>query len=161
MELKGKEIPLILTRTNSEHPDYQILIPKLDAELAKRDGDEHAFYAQYNKSDEIKHVVVAYFGSLPVGCGAFKVYDNNKIEMKRMFVMPNLRGMGIAGMVLKELENWASELGYHEFILETGTAMPEAIHLYEKNGYNRIPNYGQYEGKELSVCFAKDLFLMR
>jgi putative acetyltransferase len=57
------------------------------------------------------------------------------------------------------LETWASELSFEKCILETGKRQPEAIRLYEKNGYKRIPNYGQYAQIENSVCFEKDFKL--
>jgi putative acetyltransferase len=148
---------ITVTRTNAEDSGYRELIPILDAELKKRDGDEHAFYDQYNKSDGIKHVVLAYAAGMPVGCGAIKGYAPGTAELKRMFVPLSWRGQGIASQVLKELEAWAAELHFTELILETGTAMPEAIGLYKKHGYGLIPNYGQYAGKALSVCMSKNI----
>jgi putative acetyltransferase len=59
--------------------------------------------------------------------------------------------------VLKALEDWAKELGYHKCILETGKRQPDAIALYQKNGYSIMPNYGQYQGVTNSVCFEKQL----
>lgn len=146
-----------IKRTDSGEADFRALVAELDKELAIRDGDEHGFYAQYNKIDAIRHVVVAYDGDGPVGCGAVKPYEGETMEVKRMFVPLEKRGRGIAGKVLKELEKWAAELGYRKCILETGFKQPEAIRLYEKNGYQRIPNYGQYEGIENSLCFEKYL----
>ena len=63
--------------------------------------------------------------------------------------------MGIASIVLTELEKWAREMGIKKCILETGKKQPEAISLYQKNGYAVIPNFGQYEDVENSVCFEK------
>ena len=146
-----------IKRTNSNHPHFQILVLDLDLELKVRDGDDHAFYAQYNKSDSIKYVVVAYENSDPVGCGAIKEWDAETMEVKRMFVPLKNRGKGIASFVLMELEQWAKELGYKKCILETGENQPEAIQLYTKNNYIRIPNYGQYAGVEASKCFEKNL----
>ena len=146
-----------IKRTNSNHPHFQILVLDLDLELKVRDGDDHAFYAQYNKSDSIKYVVVAYENSDPVGCGAIKEWDAETMEVKRMFVPLKNRGKGIASFVLMELEQWANELGYKKCILETGENQPEAIQLYTKNNYIRIPNYGQYAGVEASKCFEKNL----
>ena len=79
------------------------------------------------------------------------------MEIKRMYTSPESRGKGIASSVLSELEGWASELSYEKCILETGKKQPEAIGLYEKNGYKTIPNYGQYAGIENSLCFEKHL----
>ncbi len=144
-----------LKRTNSDDETFQLLVKELDKELAVRDGNEHAFYAQYNKLNLIKHAVVAYLGETPVGCGAIKEYSPEVMEVKRMYVPLAHRSQGIASLVLKELEKWARELGYKKCILETGKKQPEAIRLYEKSGYKRIPNYGQYSGVENSVCYEK------
>lgn len=146
-----------LLRTNSDNPDFRNLVVELDKDLRIRDGEEHAFFAQFNKIDAIKHVVVAYKNGEPVGCGAIKQYDDYTMEIKRMFVPPSFRSQGIASMVLLELENWAKELGYKKCILETGEKQPEAIRLYHKNNYKIIPNYGQYADVESSVCFEKVL----
>lgn len=148
---------LILKRTDSNNPHFQILVRDLDLELKIRDGEDHAFYAQYNKTDSIKYVVLAYENSEAVGCGAIKEWDSETMEVKRMFVPLKNRGKGIASLVLTELEKWAFELGYKKCILETGEKQPEAIRLYTKNNYNLIPNYGQYAGVETSKCFEKYL----
>ncbi len=144
-------------RTDSENPDFVSLVQLLDADLAKRDGDEHAFYAQYNKIAMIKHAIVAYENELPAACGAIKEAEPGAMEVKRMYTKETSRGKGIASVVLSELEKWAAELGYEKCVLETGKRQPEAIRLYEKNGYRSIPNYGQYIGVENSVCFEKKL----
>ena len=146
-----------LKRTDSTNPDFQQLVAALNKELLIRDGDDHDFYAQFNKIDMIKHVVVAYLDNQPAGCGAFKEYQDKTVEIKRMFVAPEHRGNGIASLVLTELENWCRELRYEKCILETGLKQPEAIRLYEKNTYSIIPNFGQYADVPGSVCFEKDL----
>lgn len=144
-------------RTDSNNDDFRFLVSQLDAHLRVVDGEEHSFFAQYNKIDLIKHVVVAYDNDEPVGCGAVKEYAADTMEVKRMFVLPSLRGKGIASAVLKELEDWCREMKYSACILETSIRLPEAIMLYEKRGYERIPRYGQYENVEVSVCFEKKL----
>jgi putative acetyltransferase len=146
---------LKIVRTNSSDNDFIALVKLLDADLQIRDGEEHPFFAQYNKLDNIKYAVVAYLDEIPVGCGAIKQYDEHTMEIKRMFVNPELRGKGIATKVLIELENWVRELNFSKCILETGKRQPEAIRLYEKNGYEIIPNFGQYKNVESSVCFEK------
>ena len=78
-------------------------------------------------------------------------------EVKRMYTSIEGRGKGMATKVLMELEIWAKQLGYEKCILETGKRQPDAIKLYMKNGYQLIPNYGQYSGIENSVCFEKKL----
>ena len=146
-----------LTRTNSDNPDFQNLVKYLDAYLAEKDGDEHAFYAQYNKLDKLKNVVVVYQNDEPVACGAMKEYNPESMEIKRMYTSPESRGKGFAGKILAELENWAKELGYEKCILETGKRQTEAVQFYPKAGYKQIPNYGQYAGMENSLCFEKEI----
>lgn len=145
------------TRSDSSSPDFQKLVLRLDAELKERDGNENAFYAQFNKSNSIRHVIVVYKDDEPIGCGAIKVYSSDTMEVKRMFVPHNLRGEGIASGILNALEIWARELGYKKIVLETGKRQPEAIALYKKSKYKIIPNYGQYAGIENSVCFERQL----
>lgn len=144
-----------LIRTDSDNLDFRELVGLLDRELQIRDGAEHSFYAQFNKIDKIREVVVAYENNHAVGCGAFKEFAPQVAEIKRMYVLENMRGRGIAGEILKELENRAKELNFMECVLETGLKQPEAIALYQKSGYEIIPNYGQYEGIENSVCMRK------
>jgi GNAT superfamily N-acetyltransferase len=144
-------------RTDSHNGDFISLVELLDADLAGRDGEDHPFYAQFNRIDNIKHVVVAYDDGQPVGCGTIKHFTVAVMEVKRMYVSPAARKKGIATLVLSELEKWAHEMGYSKCVLETGKKQPEAIGLYEKNGYIIIPNYGQYAGVTNSVCFEKNL----
>ena len=146
-----------LKRTTSDDSDFQNLVTLLDQYLIIVDGDQHSFYDQYNKIDAIKNVVVYYDGDEPVGCGAFKEFDNKTAEIKRMFVKKDFRGKGIAAAILKELEQWAAELNYTTTILETGKKQLEAIHLYQKAGYIIIPNFGQYANVENSVCMKKSI----
>lgn len=148
---------ITLKRTNSKDPDFVSLVAQLDALLAERDGEENAYYSQFNKIDQLNQVVVIYDDQLPVACGAIKVFNEKAMEVKRMYTVPANRGKGLATRVLTELETWAAELGFPKCVLETGKRQPEAIALYEKNGYLRTPNYGQYIGIDNSVCFEKSL----
>jgi len=144
-------------RVNSENNDFQNLVRELDADLKIRDGDDHAFYAQFNKTDKIKYVIVVYNDGIPVGCGAIREYSADAMEVKRMYVIQESRKQGITSLILKQLESWAYELDYRKCILETGINQPEAIALYKKNGYVIISNFGQYAAMENSVCFEKIL----
>lgn len=147
-----------ILRTDSSNIDFQELVKLLDADLRIKDGDDHTFYSQFNKLDKINHVILVLNENIPVGCGAFKHYSDQAVEIKRMFVHPDSRGQGIAQKILKELEKWATEIGYQTCVLETGQKQLDAIQLYLKTGYKRIPNYGQYEGIENSICMQKELF---
>ena len=146
-----------LLRTDSDNPDFRQLVTLLDAYLAEKDGDEHAFYHQYNKVDMLKQVIVAYVDGKAAGCGAIKPFSDSEMEVKRMYVLPDFRSQGIAKNILSELEAWAKQLGFKSCVLETGKRQTEAVALYPKCGYHIIPNYGQYAGMENSVCMKKQL----
>lgn len=144
-------------KTTSNNKDFQSLVMQLDAYLKVIDGDEHDFYHQYNQIDMLNNVVVVYEDNQPVGCGAFKPFNESSVEIKRMYTLPEARGKGIATQVLNALENWAKESGYASSLLETGKRMPDAIAFYNKLGYNKTENYGQYIGVDNSICFKKEL----
>ena len=148
---------MTFNRTDSTNKDFIALVTLLDQDLKHRDGDEHSFYAQYNKIETIRNVIICYVEEKPIGCGAFKVYSPGKAEIKRMFVLPAYRGQGVGLNILQQLELWASELKYSECVLETGIKQPEAITLYKKAGYSIIKNYGQYENVENSVCMQRSI----
>lgn len=144
-------------RTDSSNADFIELVRLLDKDLAIRDGEDHAFYAQFNKTSLLKHAIVAYKNGEAVACGALKQFDDDSLEVKRMYVSEAQRRTGLAKGVLTELEQWAIELGFRKLVLETGRNQPEALGLYDKMGYMVTENYGQYKGVENSVCFCKYL----
>ncbi|MFC5625799.1 GNAT family N-acetyltransferase [Algoriphagus winogradskyi] len=148
---------ITLMRTDSSNPDFIALVKLLDAYLAEKDGRDHDFYNQFNKIVNLKNVVVCYENETPIACGAMKEFDENSMEVKRMFTSPEARGKGFASLVLTELEIWAAELDYNKCVLETGKRQVEALALYKKQGYVLIPNYGQYIGMDNSVCFQKKI----
>lgn len=146
-----------LLQTNQASKDFQQLVEQLDAELAIRDGEDHAFYHQFNGIDALNHVVVAYANDKVVGCGAFKVRNKHIVEIKRMYVVPAARKHGYATAILNALEAWAAKESFKHAILETGKAQIEALAFYPKNGYAVVPNFAPYVGVENSVCFKKAL----
>ena len=145
-----------LLKINSNHSDFQKLTRLFDDYLVEIDGDEKDFFAQYNQI-YIDNVIICYEDEIAVGCGAFKEYEPTVAEIKRMFVLPEKRGKGIASTVLNALEIWAKENGFQHAILETSNQLTNAISLYQKSGFEVIPNYGQYIDVESSVCMKKIL----
>ncbi|WBL43752.1 GNAT family N-acetyltransferase [Algoriphagus halophytocola] len=148
---------ITLIRTESSHPDFIKLVRLLDAYLAEKDGDEHEFYHQFNSIDSLQYVVICYEGEVAVACGAIKPFDESAMEVKRMFCLPEARGRDIASKVLNELEKWALELDFSACVLETGKRQVEAVGFYQKQGYIKTLNYGQYVGVENSLCFRKEM----
>ncbi len=146
-----------LERTTANHPAFQELVELLNATLKVTDGDDHDFYQQFNGTEDIRHVILARDGDQVVGCGAFKSYEGEVAEIKRMFVRADQRGRGVAQRMLAELEQWALDSGFKRCILETGVLQKAAIRLYTRAGYTKIPNYAQYAGLATSVCLEKKL----
>lgn len=144
-------------RTTSENPDFRKMVDALDEDLYQRNGETQKLYHQYNKIDKINHAVVIYSGEKPVGCGCFKRFDDETIEMKRMFVLPEMRGQQLAAKMLQELEKWGIEEGFSKAVLETGVRQVEAIRLYSVAGYILTENYGQYIGMDDSICYQKEI----
>lgn len=148
-------IMLTIERVASQDPRFLKLVAELDADLAAKDGDDHAFYNQFNSSASLAHCLICQIDGRAVGCGALKPFNEQAVEIKRMYTLEDFRGSGIATAILKQLEDWAKELGYKKCVLETGKRQPEAIGLYLKNNYQIIANYPPYQGVSNSVCFEK------
>lgn len=92
-----------------------------------------------------------------VACGGVARFDAERGELKRMYVLPEMRGRGLGRRLLVELEAEARRLGYRALVLETGDRQPEALGLYTSSGYERIPCYPPYDSRALSLCFEKQL----
>ena len=147
----------VFKKCNSHHPDFVWLVELLNRDLNLRNGEIQERYNEFNKIGLIETVVIAYADDIPVGCGCFKFYDEETVEIKRMFVKKEERGKRIASQILTNLEYWAFDLGFKKAILETGVNQSEAIALYQKSGYELIPNYGQYIGNTNSICMCKPI----
>ncbi len=145
---------ITLKRTTSDYPDFIYLTNLFDDYLVEIDGNEKDFFAQYNQI-YINNVIVFYENEVALGCGDFKEYEENVAELKRMFVLPESRGKGVASAILTALENWAKEKGFTSCILETSCRLENAIALYKKFGFEVTPNYGQYIGVKSSFCMKK------
>lgn len=101
--------------------------------------------------------VVAYREETPVGCGGLRPLDATHGEVKRMYVVPAARGTGVSSAILRGLEDAARARGWDRLVLETGERQPDAMRLYEREGYRRIPNFGYYVDSPLSRCYEKRL----
>lgn len=111
----------------------------------------------HSVSREDVQFVVAWLEGQPVGCGAIRPIDQHTTEVKRMYVAPHARGLGIARQILAKLEALAVAAGFAATRLETGIRQPEAIALYEQAGYITIPCYGVYAHTPESRCYEKKL----
>lgn len=131
------------------------LIADLCAELSRRYHRPPSPFTMDEAADPRAGFLVARRGGEPVGCGALRRMDEQTVEVKRMYVAPDARRLGIAWRILCELERLATAHGYTRIILETGSRQPEALALYESSGYQRTANYGRYVDNPEAVCFEK------
>ncbi|MFV5685737.1 GNAT family N-acetyltransferase [Flavobacterium sp. GB2R13] len=146
-----------ITKTTSESQDFIDLIAALDTSLWECYPELKTNYWRNNVIELNPNVVIIYLDDKAVACGCFKKYDKDTIELKRMFVSPEARGMGLAQKILHELELWAHELGFSLSVLETLYKQKEAIGLYQKVGYAIVDNYEPYVGLENSICMKKQI----
>jgi GNAT superfamily N-acetyltransferase len=146
-----------IVKTTSENPDFLSLIKTFDAYLWERYPELKNNYWGNNIIELNPNVIVIHLNDKPVACGCFKKYNQNTIEIKRMFVSPEARGLGLAQRILQELEQWSLELGYSISILETLHKQKEAISLYQKVGYAIVANYEPYVGLKNSICMRKQI----
>jgi len=144
-------------RTTSENPDFQSLVGELDRSLWAAYPELQSNYWGNNIIEYNPNVVIIYVDNVAVACSCFKKYDDNTIEIKRMFVSPVQRGNKLAQRMLSELETWASELGFDFSVLETLYRQDAAISMYQKAAYVITDNYGPYKGFENSICMKKSI----
>lgn len=152
---------LRICRERLESANAQALIAALNAELSERypedDSANHFRLDGHEVAPGRGTFLVAYDESVPIGCGAVRRIDEGVAELKRMYVAPAMRGRGVGRALLAALEAEARQLGVTRLVLETGPRQPEAIALYEREGFVPITAFGEYEDHPLSVFMGKDL----
>ncbi|MBC8054421.1 MAG: GNAT family N-acetyltransferase [Sphingobacteriaceae bacterium] len=146
-----------LRRTTANDVNFHNLIKELNNDLRARYNNLSYKFDANITVDNLQTVVLGLINDDAVGCGCFKEIDDSIVEIKRMFVNPYFRGLGVSTSILTELIDWAGELNYTTVVLETGKKQEESISLYKKYGFSLIPNFGPYVGMADSVCMGKTL----
>ncbi|OXB07521.1 GNAT family N-acetyltransferase [Flavobacterium pectinovorum] len=146
-----------VVKTTSENPDFLFLIETFDTFLWERYPELKREYWGNNIIEFNSNVFIIYLDDEPVACGCFKKYNKNTTELKRMFVSPKARGLGLAQMIIGELEVEAKNQGFEIMILETLYKQIEAINLYQKVGFEIVDNYEPYVGLTNSICMSKSI----
>jgi putative acetyltransferase len=146
--------------TTLDDPEVQLLIAQLNADLLRRYPEPGALVFSLHPSDleeRVGALLLAARDGDPVGCGAFKVIDarTGTAEIKRMYVVNSARGDKIGAALLDQLETRARALGVRRLVLELGPRQPEAVRRYERAGYAVCEPWGEFIGKDLSICMAK------
>ena len=146
-------------RTDGKNKDFIENCRLLDMDLDRRVGKKikRDKYTKYNQLDEINEAIVVYDGNRAIGGGAIRRYNDESIELKRVFIHTEYQGQGIGSKLVSLLMEWAVELGYKKMILETGELLVESCAVYRKLGFEVIPNYGPYVNMSESLCMAKQI----
>lgn len=149
---------LTLQPANPASPRAVALIEELDGYLAGLYPAEsnHGLSVQALLDPSVRFFLATYAGVI-VGCGAFKFLAPDVAEIKRMFVLPTHRGCGHGRMILVQLEDAARSAGVVWLRLETGIYQPEAIALYERCGFTRIPPFADYWDDPLCLFYEKTI----
>ncbi|MFV0342108.1 MAG: GNAT family N-acetyltransferase [Anaerocolumna sp.] len=145
--------------TDGEDPDFVTLCNRLDCTLDELVGEQYqrTQYDTFNTREHIKDVIVVYQDGCPIACGAFKMFDEDHAELKRIYIEPSIRKMGLGTELVRRLEAKAKIKGFKWCILETGKPLEVAQRLYKKAGYKIIPNYGQYFDMPNSICMERKI----
>ena len=151
-------MPTVIARERPDTTDARMLIDELEAHLIPLSPAEsrHGYSVE-----KLIQQGVAFFvtrvDEIPAGCGGVQLYGSEYGELKRMFVRPQFRRLGLAKLMLQHLERYAREHHIHLLRLETGIRQTEAIGLYERMGYQSIPPFGEYVDDPLSRFFEKQI----
>ena len=148
----------IILAERPDTPDARMLINELEAHLGPfyPKTSRHGYSVEKLIQQGVAFFVIRQDG-IPAGCGGVQLFGSEYGELKRMFVRPQFRGLGLARLMLKHLENYAREHHIHVLRLETGIHQKEAIRLYEKWGFQYVPPFGEYVEDPLSRFFEKKI----
>jgi putative acetyltransferase len=143
-----------------QQPDAAIsreLIAELDAILHPLYPPEsrHGYSVEKLIQQDVAFFVIDHDG-LVAGCGGVQLFGTYA-ELKRMYVRPQFRGLGLGKRLLMHLSGYAAQHGIQVLRLETGVSQTEAIGLYQRFGFERISPFGDYREDPLSLCFEKQL----
>jgi putative acetyltransferase len=151
-------MPTLIVAERPDTRDATSLISELDGYLAPLYPQEsrHGFPVEQLLREAVAFFVMRHDG-MPAGCGGVKLFGTAYGEIKRMYVRPQFRGLGLGKLMLDHLADCARQHGVAVLRLETGIYQPQAIGLYERCGFQRIPPFGAYQEDPLSVFYEKRL----
>lgn len=147
---------ILITQERPDTPDARALITELDAVLEPLypSTSRHGYSVDKLIVEGVIFFVVRVDGAA-AGCGGVKLFGDAYAEVKRMYVRPQFRGMGLAKTILNHLQAYVLAQGIPLLRLETGIHQTQAIALYEQFGFQRIPPFGDYFEDPLSRCYEK------
>lgn len=146
----------IITRERPDSVDAVLLIAELEAHLDPLYPSEsrHGYSVEKLIAEAVAFFLIRQ-NETPAGCGGIQLFGTEYGEIKRMYVLPSYRGLGLGRLMLDHLADYARSRGVGLLRLETGIHQHAAIGLYEGMGFQRIPPFGEYRADPLSVYFEK------
>jgi len=149
---------VVIAAERPDAADARALIAELEALLAPHypPASRHGMSVARLIAEGVAFFVLRADGML-AGCGGVQLFGSDYGEVKRMYVRPRFRGSGLAKRLLEHLADHARARGVALLRLETGIHQIEAIGLYERMGFRRIPPFGDYQEDPLSLYFEKRL----
>jgi putative acetyltransferase len=149
----------LLAQITPERPDSAdavALIAELEAHLEPLypRKSRHGYSVDQLLAQQVAFFVARWEGS-PAACGGIQLFDTDYGELKRMYVRPQFRGLGLGKQLIGHLAGYAREHGVRLLRLETGIHQREAISLYERVGFVSIPPFGAYREDPLSIFYEK------
>lgn len=146
----------IIVPERPDSADAMLLIAELEDYLAPQYPVEsrHGFSVEKLIRENVAFFVMRRAG-MPAGCGGMKLFGTEYGEVKRMYVRPQFRGLGLSKLMLNHLADYAASQGVFLLRLETGIYQTEAISLYERWGFTQIPPFGAYKEDPLSLFYEK------
>ena len=151
-----KSTSITITPERPDTPDAIALIEELETYLQPLSPPEAQFGFSIEKliAEAVPFFVTRVDG-FPAGCGGVKLFGTEYGELKRMYVRPSYRGLGLGKLMITHLEDFARQRGVRLIRLETGNHQDEAIGLYERMGFQRIPAFGDYRASPFNLFYEK------
>jgi putative acetyltransferase len=151
-------MPVAISQERPDSPEAAGLILELEAHLASLypSTSRHGFSVERLVAEKVDFFVLRSDG-VPAGCGGILFVDDEYGEIKRMYVRSEFRGQGLGARILAHLTRLATSRGTTLLRLETGIHQREAISLYEREGFHRIPPFGPYTDDPLTLCYEKQV----
>lgn len=142
--------------TNEKDERFIQLSNELNEEYYRKIGDEYEKYLDYNKIEDPHVVLLVLNWGNPIACASYRPFDEDSVEIRRVYVKRRYRNKGIAYKLVKSLEKLAMEENFKYSFIETGKENLPAVGLYEKLGYETIDNFGLFENDDVCICMKKE-----
>lgn len=142
---------ILIAPAEPDNPEVQALFAAHDDEMLTFPGADGACYTRYGAHGQLGRVWEAFYDGIPAGCIAFRAKEGGIGEVKRLFVSPESRRMGIAKQLYRTLEAYAKSQGCRTLVLDTRISLEPAVTLYRSLGFAVTQQAGLYVQMEKSL----------